>query len=333
MAPDRGSPSSLAANINAGEEQESIQEPPDAEDANSNGRSEISTLLEHRQEVQNFLAQHAQQGQNFTARGVLVGLLIGVIICFSNTYFGLQTGWVSGMAMPAALIGFAWFKSIARWIDYPFTPVENVLVQTVAGAVGTMPLGCGFVGVMPALNYLLKPEENGPLNLATWKLVSWALGICFFGVVFGVPLRREVIIREKLKFPSGTATALVIAVLHGEPDGAGSTRAESGIETFRRRSQDLMRSSTNLSTPLLHGSEPQQIPAGDLATSSASLETDHRGEWKARIKLLILAFAVSALYVCPLARLQRVGLIYLDSCNIFHPPPSERPSLWVIISI
>lgn len=63
---------------------------------------------------------------------------------------------------------------------------------------------------MPALNYLLKSEENGPLVLSSGKLIVWSVGICLFGVVFAVPLRKEVIIREKLKFPSGTATALMI---------------------------------------------------------------------------------------------------------------------------
>lgn len=32
-------------------------------------------------------------GRSFTLRGILVGLLVGLIICFSNMYFGLQTGW------------------------------------------------------------------------------------------------------------------------------------------------------------------------------------------------------------------------------------------------
>lgn len=106
-------------------------------------------------------------------------------------YFGLQTGWVSGMAMPSALIGFAYFKVVARTLKLPFTPVENVLVQSVAGSVGTMPLGCGFVGVIPALNFLLKPEEGGPLDISLWRLIVWSVGICFFGVVFAVPLRRR----------------------------------------------------------------------------------------------------------------------------------------------
>src|ERR1700761_7930602 len=125
------------------------------------------------------------------------------------------------MAMPSALIGFAFFKTLKPLLRMPFTPVENVLVQTVAGSVGAMPLGCGFVGVIPAVEYLLTKAEGGPLRLSTWKLIVWAVGVCFFGVVFAVPLRKEVIVREKLKFPSGTATALMIGVLHGgEKTGA-----------------------------------------------------------------------------------------------------------------
>src|SRR4051794_27063251 len=61
----------------------------------------------------------ATEGTHFTARGTIVGVLIGIIICFSNTYFGLQTGWVSGLAMPASLIGFAVFKSISRYLTLP----------------------------------------------------------------------------------------------------------------------------------------------------------------------------------------------------------------------
>jgi cell division protein FtsX len=53
-----------------------------------------------REQVTKFLAERSNSDTNFTVRGVLVGLGIGIIICFSNTYFGLQTGWVSGMAMP-----------------------------------------------------------------------------------------------------------------------------------------------------------------------------------------------------------------------------------------
>jgi uncharacterized oligopeptide transporter (OPT) family protein len=91
-----------------------------------------------------------------------------------------------------------------------------VLVQTVAGSMAIMPLGCGFVGVVPAMNYLLREEEMGPVRLSLGKMVLWGLGLCYFGVVFAVPLRRQVVIRERLRFPSGFSTAVLIGVLHGE---------------------------------------------------------------------------------------------------------------------
>ncbi|CAG7916526.1 unnamed protein product [Penicillium olsonii] len=234
----------------------------------------------------------ATSPQSFTPRSLLVGLIIGALITFSNTYFGLQTGWISTMAMPSALIGFSVFKVLSKHLSFPFTPVENVLIQTVAGAVGTMPLGCGFVGVIPALEFLLKPGEDGPegdggdgeggpLNLSFWKLVIWSLGVCLFGVVFAVPLRKEVIVREKLRFPSGTASALMLKVLHGsgnektvEPDNI-----HSGVINDRNVSTTVSREDTGLL---------KDVDAED----QASKEQD----WRSKMRLLIGAFTVSGVY-------------------------------------
>ncbi|ESZ95074.1 hypothetical protein SBOR_4529 [Sclerotinia borealis F-4128] len=211
-------------------------------------------LRRRRSDQRRFIAAHAKEGQNFT------------------------TGWVSSMAMPASLIGFAFFKTLSKHLDLPFTPVENVLVQTVAGSMGTMPLGCGFVGVMPALNYMLTTEEQGPVFLSTWKLILWALGLCFFGVVFAVPLRRQVIIKEKLKFPSGTATALMIGVLHGKETTVGGPPVPN---------------SRNLSER--DGSESRDF----TDESAADVEEVSKGEdrgWKSKVKLLVISFAISGFY-------------------------------------
>ncbi|KIW23456.1 uncharacterized protein PV07_11650 [Cladophialophora immunda] len=219
----------------------------------------------------------ASDGTNFTFRGVAVGTLIGIIICFSNTYFGLQTGWVSGMAMPASLIGFAVFKSLSRYLVLPFTPVENVLVQTVAGAVGTMPLGLGFVGVMPSIQFLLKKSEGAPVDLSLWRLIVWGIGLCLFGVVFGVPLRKQVIIRERLKFPSGTATALMISVLHGNAKSEEGKDREIETQGTEER-EELLRESDRDNPP-----EPAE-------------DRDMRGDWKRQIRLLVVAFFASGAY-------------------------------------
>jgi uncharacterized oligopeptide transporter (OPT) family protein len=45
----------------------------------------------------------------------------------------------------------------------------------------------------------------------------WSLGLSFIGVFFAIPLRKQTIIKEKLKFPSGTATAQMITLLHNLP--------------------------------------------------------------------------------------------------------------------
>ncbi|KAL3445353.1 OPT oligopeptide transporter protein-domain-containing protein [Aspergillus insuetus] len=235
--------------------------------------------------------------RSFTLRSLLVGLIIGAMITFSNTYFGLQTGWISTMAMPSALIGFSVFKVFSKYLSYPFTPIENVLIQTVAGAVGTMPLGCGFVGVIPALEFLIKDGEDGPLGdggtgeggplrLNIWKLVVWSLGVCLFGVVFAVPLRKEVIIREKLRFPSGTASALMLRVLHrsGKNEKA-RTRSAGRIEDERDEEE--------AHAPLLsRGSQEREAePQTNVLDSN-----DMKKDWRSKMHLLVGAFVASGIY-------------------------------------
>lgn len=220
------------------------------------------------------------EGRSFTLRGVAAGLLVGLVICFSNMYFGLQTGWVSMMTMPASLMGFGIFKTLSRHLAFPFSPVENVLVQTVAGSMAIMPLGCGFVGVLPAMNFLLKDTEQGPIQLSMWQLVVWSLGLCYFGVVFAVPLRRQVIIREKLKFPSGFSTAVLISVLHGK---TGLVKEEappshpSGDRVLHETSAGALSGSANITDPE-EGAELQ------------------KQQWAANVRILLMCFLVSGIY-------------------------------------
>lgn len=245
--------------------------------------------------------------QSFTPRSLFVGLVIGALITFSNTYFGLQTGWISTMAMPSALIGFSVFKVFSKYLSYPFTPIENVLIQTVAGAVGTMPLGCGFVGVIPALEFLVRDGEDGPsgdggtgeggpLKLNFWKLVLWSLGVCLFGVVFAVPLRKEVIVREKLRFPSGTASALMLRVLHGSGSSDEKVKKKSNsTAVLRGEGQTLA---------LTHETGEEEGNAL-LQKDDSERQLADRRDWRSKMRLLVGAFAVSGVYVRSPAVLNR----------------------------
>lgn len=127
------------------------------------------------------------------------------------------------MSLQSALLGFAIFKLPGLMPKLfpnsrPLTPQENVVLQTTAVATGTMPLAAGFVGIIPALAMMNQKEDGrDPIVLGYWSLVMWCLGVAFFGVFLAVPLRRQVIVKEKLVFPSGTATAQLIALLHKQP--------------------------------------------------------------------------------------------------------------------
>ncbi|QUC23194.1 uncharacterized protein UV8b_07435 [Ustilaginoidea virens] len=164
-------------------------------------------------------------------------------------------------------------------------PVENVLLQSVAGGMAIMPLGCGFVGVIPAMNYLLKSEENGPISLDTTQLIVWSLGLCYFGVVFAVPLRRQVIIRERLKFPSGFSTAILISVLHGQ---GGQLSEPDELERVSRGGFASLVPRERLQSPLTEESDHDYEPQSD--TDSGTAELSDEG---VNMSLLLICFFFS----------------------------------------
>mmetsp|Transcript_44105 Transcript_44105/g.64820 ORF Transcript_44105/g.64820 Transcript_44105/m.64820 type:complete len:676 (+) Transcript_44105:42-2069(+) len=217
-----------------------------------------------------------------TPRAVLGGILVGGILCFSNMYFGLQTGWVTMGSLQSALLGFGLFKVLEPYLAMPFSAKENVVLQTTAVAAATMPLAGGFVGIIPALRLLAADEEflgssstNGPIDLSmsSMALFGWCIALGFFGVFMAPPLRRQTILREKLPFPSGTATAEIIRQLHGLPS---ENRKDDDDDNNDR--SEVASGLVNETASLL----PVAVP---LSTAPAPA-------WR----LLFLCFAISAVY-------------------------------------
>ncbi|GAA5926555.1 uncharacterized protein JCM15063_000307 [Sporobolomyces koalae] len=172
-----------------------------------------------------------EEHHEFTLRAVVAGLLIGTLTCCTNMSLGLQSGWVSMMSLQASLLGFGIFKVLPRlpWFSHrPLSVHENIVLQTTAVATGTLPLAAGFVGVIPALAQLNPLQDRSlPLVLSWQACIAWSFAVAFFGVFLAVPLRRQVIVKEQLTFPSGTATAQVIGVLHGKPLQLGVPASEA----------------------------------------------------------------------------------------------------------
>ncbi|KAF9565258.1 OPT superfamily oligopeptide transporter [Agrocybe pediades] len=171
----------------------------------------------------------------FTVRAVFWGLLIGCLICFTNLSLGLQSGWISMMSIQSALIGFL----ISRILPTPMTPQEIIVVQTTAVATGTMPLAAGFVGILPALTLLDEERDGTPAIRLSWlAAIGWSCSVAFFGVFLSPPLRKQVIIEEQLTFPSGTATAQLISVLHDLPPPDTTVRRRQGYRHLEDQEED-----------------------------------------------------------------------------------------------
>lgn len=173
-------------------------------------------------EVQQSIVQAGEENddvihRSFTLRALISGLFIGVFINLSNTYYGLRIGAGSQMSMVSGLLGYIGFKLFSSYTAIPFTTAENVLIICVATAAGCMSVTAGFVGIIPALEYLISPEENGPLRLNWENLVLWSMALCFFGLIFASLLREHFIVREKFPWPGPKATAHLINTLHHMP--------------------------------------------------------------------------------------------------------------------
>ncbi|WP_442481719.1 OPT family oligopeptide transporter [Aeoliella sp. SH292] len=144
-----------------------------------------------------------------TWRAVLVGCLVGSVISCTNMYIGLKIGWTFGASIIAAVLGFSFFALINRRLSI----LETNIAQTAGSAAGYMSSAAGLVAAIPALEMLGYKIEPIPL-------VCWSLSIAFLGVFFAVPLRRQMILVDKLQFPSGTATAETILAMYSDADEA-----------------------------------------------------------------------------------------------------------------
>jgi uncharacterized oligopeptide transporter (OPT) family protein len=168
-----------------------------------------------------WLAKVYQPGRRqFTARAVLVGMLIGVVMCLSNLYVFFKTGWSVGVTITAAIMAFAAFRALAslRVTRAPLSALENNVLTTVASGAGYMTGG----GNMAALGALLMATDVRPPTL---PLIVWFGLIAALGVFVAIPIKRQLINQEGLAFPTGTATAESIRAMHAGVEGSSKSRA------------------------------------------------------------------------------------------------------------
>jgi OPT family oligopeptide transporter len=172
-----------------------------------------------------WLAEVYQRGaKQLTPRAVVSGMIIGAVMCLSNLYVVLKTGWSLGVTITACILAYALFSvlRLMRLTRGEFTVLENNAMGSVASAAGYM-TGGGNMAAVPALLMLtgMRPDA--------WGMLLWFAVIAALGVFAAIPIKRQLINIEQLPFPTGTATAETLRALHGHGGEAAKKARLLGI--------------------------------------------------------------------------------------------------------
>ncbi len=153
--------------------------------------------------------------KQLTVRAVIAGMVIGMLMCLSNLYVILKTGWSVGVTITACILAYGLFGILRklRLVKDDFSPLENNAMGSVASAAGYM-TGGGNMAAIPALLMLTGTRPD------PYLLVAWFAVISTLGVFAAIPIKRQLINVEQLPFPTGTATAETIRALHGHGPAA-----------------------------------------------------------------------------------------------------------------
>jgi OPT family oligopeptide transporter len=144
-----------------------------------------------------------------TVRAVLTGMALGGVMSLSNLYVALKAGWSFGVTITAGILAFSFWNLVRRGrpATRDFGILENNAMQSVASAAGYM-TGGGTVAAIPALMML----TGQPMHWTV--MLPWVTLLALLGVFVAIPMKRQMIDVEQLRFPSGIAAAETLRSLH-----------------------------------------------------------------------------------------------------------------------
>ncbi len=176
--------------------------------------------------------ERAYQGDDvaqLTVRAVLMGSVLGFFLAFTNLYIGLKTGWHLGVAITACILSYALWQGLLKTgvAKTPMSILENNCMQSTASAAGYS-TGGTMVSAIAALLILSATPENPQGEHLAWPvLAAWTVFLAILGTVLAIPMKRNMINQERLKFPSGLAAAVTLQSLYAS--GAEATRKAKAL--------------------------------------------------------------------------------------------------------
>jgi uncharacterized oligopeptide transporter (OPT) family protein len=161
-------------------------------------------------------AFRGERTPQLTLRAVLLGSLLGFLLAFTNLYVGLKTGWGLGVAITACIVSFSLWNLCLRigLARSPLSILESNCMQSTASAAGYS-TGSTMVSATPALLLLSVTAQNPRGEHLPWPvLAGWTFFVALLGVALAIPMKRNMINQEKLRFPSGIAAAVTLQSLY-----------------------------------------------------------------------------------------------------------------------
>lgn len=157
----------------------------------------------------------------FTVTSIIMGIILAIVFGAANAYLGLRVGMTVSASIPAAVISMG----VIRVIMKKNSILESNMVQTI-GSAGES-LAAGAIFTMPALFLWAEDGLCDMPSLVEITLIALCGGV--LGVLFMIPLRNALIVKEHatLLYPEGTACAEVL--LAGEEGGANASTVFSGM--------------------------------------------------------------------------------------------------------
>ncbi len=149
--------------------------------------------------------------KQLTWRAIIMGWVLGSVLSLTNIYIGLKAGWGFGVAITACILSYAIWTGFykMRLAKSQMTILENNCMQSCASAAG---YSTGGTLVSAFAAYIMLNAESLPLGL----MLAWVFFIAVLGVTMAVPMKRQMINLEQLRFPSGIAAAETLRALHAK---------------------------------------------------------------------------------------------------------------------
>ena len=143
-----------------------------------------------------------------TARALLAGCAIGVVLAAGNVYTSIKVSIIDGGGITAALIAFGIFATFRRAGRTPYSALECNLTQTAASSAAVMSFVTGVVGPIPALALM-------GTHFSAIPVVLFGAAVGMLGIFVGALLRRRLVEEEALPFPTGIVTGEVVETIFG----------------------------------------------------------------------------------------------------------------------